>query len=34
MVKDFVTLLEEIPDGCAECLSFGLVVELKEEYFM
>ena len=32
LVKDFVALLEEIPDGCAECFPFDLIDELREEY--
>ena len=32
LVKEFVTRLEEIPDGCAECFPFETIDELKREY--
>ncbi len=32
LVKEFVALLEKIPDGCAECFPFEQIVELKREY--
>ena len=32
LVKDFVSRLEEIPDGCAECFPFETIDELKKEY--
>lgn len=31
LVKDFVAMLEEIPDGCAECFPFDSIDELREE---
>ena len=32
VVKDFIAMLEEIPDGCAECFPFDLIDELRKEY--
>ncbi len=32
LVKEFISLLEEIPDGCAESFPFEIIDELKEEY--
>lgn len=32
VVKDIIELLEDIPDGCAECFPFELIDELREEY--
>ena len=32
LAADFVKLLEEIPDGCAETFPFEMIDELKEEY--
>ncbi len=32
LVKDFISLLEAIPDGCAESFPFGMIDELREEY--
>ncbi len=32
LVKDFVSLLEDIPDGCAERFPFEEIDELREEY--
>ena len=32
LAKEFVSRLEEIPDGCAECFPFGTIDELKREY--
>ena len=32
LVKEIVTRLEEIPDGCAECFPFDTIDELKREY--
>ena len=32
LVRDFVSLLEEIPDGCAESFPFGTIDELRKEY--
>lgn len=34
LVKEIVTRLEEIPDGCAECFPFELIDELKREYLL
>ena len=32
LMRDFVSLLEAIPDGCAECFPFEMIAELREEY--
>lgn len=32
LVRDFVSRLEGIPDGCAECFPFETIDELKKEY--
>lgn len=32
LMKDFVALLEKIPDACAECFPFEEIDELKREY--
>lgn len=32
LVKEFVSLLEEIPDGCSEYFPFDMIDELREEY--
>ena len=32
LAADMISLLEEIPDGCAEMFPFELIDELKEEY--
>ena len=32
LVKDFIILLESIPDGCAESFPFETIDELREEY--
>ena len=32
LVKEIVTRLEEIPDGCAEYFPFDTIDELKREY--
>ena len=32
LVREFVGILEKIPDGCAELFPFELIDELKEEY--
>ena len=32
LVKEFIKLLESIPDGCAECFPFETIDELKKEY--
>jgi hypothetical protein len=32
LVREFVAMLEEIPDGCAERFPFELIDELKEEF--
>jgi hypothetical protein len=32
LVRSFVVMLEEIPDGCAESFPFELIDELKEEF--
>ena len=32
LVREFVSRLEEIPDGCAECFPFETIEELKMEY--
>ena len=33
LVKDVISILENIPDGCAETFPLDLIDELKEEYF-
>ena len=32
LVKEFVSRLEEIPDGCAVCFPFDMIEELRQEY--
>ena len=32
VAKAVIELLEDIPDGCAECFPYELIDELKEEY--
>lgn len=32
LVKEFVSRLQEIPDGCAECFPFELIEELEGEF--
>ena len=32
LVREFIGILEQIPDGCAELFPFELIDELKEEY--
>ena len=32
LVKEFVAILEQIPDGCAENFPFDLIEELKQDY--
>ncbi len=32
VVKEFISILEEIPDGCAESFPFAIIEELKKEY--
>ena len=32
LVREFVTRLEEIPDGCSETFPFNVINELKQEY--
>ena len=32
LVEAFVAILENIPDGCAECFPFETIDELKREY--
>ena len=32
LVREFIEILEKIPDGCAELFPFELIDELKEEY--
>ncbi len=32
LVRDFISQLEQIPDGCAEQFPFDTIDELKEEY--
>jgi hypothetical protein len=32
LMKEFVRMLEEIPDGCSEIFPFSLIDDLKEEY--
>ncbi len=32
LVREFIGILEKIPDGCAELFPFELIDELKEEY--
>ena len=34
LVRNFISLLEEISDGCAESFSFGIIDELREEYLL
>lgn len=31
-VKEFVSMLEEIPDGCSEYFPFNVIDELRDEY--
>ncbi len=33
LVKEFVSKLKEIPDGCAECFPFDEIEDLTREYF-
>ena len=32
LVKEVISRLEDIPDGCAECFPFDIIEELKREY--
>ena len=32
VVREIITRLEEVPDGCAECFPFETIDELKQEY--
>lgn len=32
LVKEFIKILEDIPDGCADSFPFDMIDELKEEY--
>lgn len=32
LVKEFISILEKIPDGCAELFPFELIDELRKEY--
>lgn len=32
LVKEFIKMLEEIPDGCAELFPYETIDELKREY--
>lgn len=32
LVKEFIEVLEDIPDGCADSFPFDMIDELKEEY--
>ncbi len=32
LVKEAISLLESIPDGCAECFPFETIKELKQEF--
>lgn len=32
LVREFIQLLKEIPDGCAECFPFEEIAELTKEY--
>ena len=32
LVREFVGILEQIPDGCTELFPFELIDELKEDY--
>ena len=32
LVREFIQLLEEIPDGCAEVFPFEIIDLLREEY--
>lgn len=32
LVREIITRLEEIPDGCAECFPFEIIDELRQEY--
>ena len=34
LVREFIGILEKIPDGCAELFPFELIDELKEEYLV
>lgn len=34
LVKEVVARLEEIPDGCAECIPFDTIDELKRKYLL
>ena len=33
LVREIITRLEQIPDGCAECFPFEVIDELKQEYY-
>lgn len=32
VVREIITRLEEVPDGCVECFPFETIDELKQEY--
>ncbi len=32
LVKEFIEVLEDIPDGCADSFPFEMIDELREEY--
>lgn len=32
LVREIITRLEQIPDGCAECFPFEVIDELNQEY--
>ena len=32
LVAEFIKMLEDIPDGCADCFPFELIEELRKEY--
>ena len=32
LAKDFVAMLEDIPDGCAECFPVEMIEKLRGEY--
>lgn len=32
LAKEFINVLENIPDGCAECFPFETIDQLKKEY--
>jgi len=34
LVREFIHVFENIPDGCAECFSFDLIDRLQAEYIV